>query len=252
MARDPFQTETHNYLLRSKYSNSLIMIAVAITNGRIDEYLNVTKSDGSWAGNATSMICECLIREGLAELAHVPGAWRGILPRLTAEGHLCLSGALAKPYPGGERDETWYLARIDGINTDGLPGDEPKWCTAHGWYPGHAPCAECVKLEELDAEDCATPMLNDFESGEFAGYPFDMPGDPGHVAPAVDDPLTEYEHILDARRALAPGNSTGLAQSHADEARFWRRLAESADDALLRAAYGLAAAAADVAATDLR
>jgi hypothetical protein len=384
MRKPLYETKASNYLLRSKHSDTMIMVAAAVRRGRIgfDDSGGaiLLNAAGQWVGNAHWTYGQ-LCRRGFIVSHRVPGTWRDSKPELTVEGLLSLDGALAAlrdvtahTRHGLPITEAYFIARIDNIRSEPrwctahgwhpgntlcaecvkleeldaedcatpmlndfgseqnndepviLPSDEPKWCTAHGWYPGHAPCAECVKLEELDAEDCATPMLNDFgseqdndepvivaEAQPAPGYsipepagitvPSDMDvaqaiiehwncpvcgtvlavcpiegirefnrelycsiGCALHANAAIAAPqpgslddfesespgLTEYEHILDARRALAPGNSTGLAQSHADEARFWRRLAESADDALLRAAYGLAAAAADVAATGLR
>jgi hypothetical protein len=170
MRKPLYETKASNYLLRSKHSDTLIMVAAAVRRGRIgfdpptgDAIL--LDAAGRWVDNAHWAYGQ-LCRHGFIVSHRVPGAWRDSGPELTVEGLLSLDGALAAlrdvtahTINGRPITEAYFIARIDNIRS------EPRWCNTHGWHPGNTLCAECVKLEESDAIDAPEPTpLNDFEA----------------------------------------------------------------------------------------
>jgi|SRR5688572_12990771 len=94
MKREAKYTKAGNYLLRSKHTRELVEFAILIKAGRVrpngkGHGAQITKADGSWAGNAHWAMLMFLNR-GLAEYAHT-----GTGIELTKLGLEMLDGAHA-------------------------------------------------------------------------------------------------------------------------------------------------------------
>lgn len=92
MKREAKYTKAGNYLLRSTRSRELVEFAILVKHGRVrrdgkGNGAQITKKDGTWAGNAHwSMLM--FLNRGLAEYAH-----KGPGVELTALGREMLGGA---------------------------------------------------------------------------------------------------------------------------------------------------------------
>jgi hypothetical protein len=156
MRKPSYETKASNYLLRSKHSDSLIMVAAAVRHGRIGfdggGSAILLNAAGQWTGNAGWAYGQ-LHKYGFIVSRRVPGTWRESKPELTSKGLLSLDGALATlrdvtahTVNGHPITEAYFIAKIDSCrDTDGIGSihSEPRWCDDHGWYAKHTPCAEC-------------------------------------------------------------------------------------------------------------
>jgi hypothetical protein len=108
--KNPHETKTHNYLLRSTRRDHLLDLMVLVHAGRVKRGYSwtpiIVKADGTWAGNCEWALT--LENRGFIQRARKNGETAF---ELTTYGHAALSGALASL--GRQLDTTTLLAQID-------------------------------------------------------------------------------------------------------------------------------------------
>lgn len=146
--RDPWQTKRGNYLLRAASRADVVMLAVAVSDGRVlDEGVGVGAEWVAELPDGRTVSCSktvnALVARGLVEL---PSSSRKA--QLTDDGRAALDGVVAAICV--TRD--WYRARLDGYNGPGGYAD-PAYCERHGWYAGGETCIVC------DANESSAPVV---------------------------------------------------------------------------------------------
>jgi hypothetical protein len=110
--KNPHETKTHNYLLRSVHRDNLLDIMILVLAGRVRPdgfgYPAIFKADGTWAGHCSWGV-ETLEKRNLADkITYMDGKSHYELTRL---GHSLLLGALTAL--GRHLDMDTVLDRID-------------------------------------------------------------------------------------------------------------------------------------------
>lgn len=109
--KNPRETKTHNYLLRSARKDNLLDLMALVHAGRVKRRYFwtpiIVKADGTWAGNCAWGV-DALESRGFIQRTQENGE---TVFELTTYGHAALSGALTAL--GRRINTTALLARID-------------------------------------------------------------------------------------------------------------------------------------------